>query len=151
MLFSLSFLASITYNKLLQMNQQLTILSAWTLSGNQVTLYASVPKMRKLYKFLNDNFTAIKEMDGGEKKLAYYFKLSQENFIDELNYLINFIATIRILYKGKEKNVYTRRQINAWNKTRKQLMDFEEKYKKHVIGLIRKIPYDLTENIASYL
>ena len=127
---------------------------SWTTtSDNQVTrLYASVPKVRKLYKFLNDNFFAIKnKLDKGEKELFWYFKLSQETFMDELNYLFYYTSTIRILVKGKERNLYTNRQVRSWDKTRRQLLDFEEKYKKYVIGFLTQIPCDLTENIASYL
>ena len=127
---------------------------SWTTtSDNQVTrLYASVPKVRKLYKFLNDNFFAIKnKLDKGEKEVFWYFKLSQETFMDELNYLIDYTSTIRILVKGKERNLYTNRQVRSWDKTRRQLLDFEEKYKKYVIGFLTQIPCDLTENIASYL
>ena len=144
---------------MIEINNQLKTLSyslmvSWTTtSDNQVMrLYASVPKVRKLFKFLNDNFFAIKnEMDNGEKELFWYFKLSQETFMDELNYLIDFTSTIRILVKGKERNLYTKRQLNSWIKTRRQVLDFEEKYKKYVIGLLTQIPCDLTENIASYL
>ena len=142
-----------------EINNQLKTLSyslmvSWTTtSDNQVTrLYASVPKVRKLYKFLNDNFFAIKnKLDKGEKEVFWYFKLSQETFMDELNYLIDYTSTIRILVKGKERNLYTNRQVRSWDKTRRQLLDFEEKYKKYVIGFLTQIPCDLTENIASYL
>ena len=142
-----------------EINNQLKTLSyslmvSWTTtSDNQVTrLYASVPKVRKLYKFLNDNFFAIKnKLDKGEKELFWYFKLSQETFMDELNYLFYYTSTIRILVKGKERNLYTNRQVRSWDKTRRQLLDFEEKYKKYVIGFLTQIPCDLTENIASYL
>ena len=87
----------------------------------------------------------------GEKELYRHFKLSQDNFMDNLNYLVCFVASIQMLVKGNEVNVYTKQQIKLWNKTHKQLMDFEKKYKTYVIRLIRKIPCDLTENIASYL
>ena len=138
------------------MQNQLSILSndaSQYLSENDVVprLYDSVPKVRKLYKFLNDRFSKMKKTMDGEKELHRHFKLSQEIFMDNLNYLVWFVAPIQMLVNGKEQNVYTERQINLWNKTHKQLTDFEEKYKKHVIGLIRKIPCDLTENIASYL
>ena len=93
----------------------------------------------------------MKKTTDGEKELNRHFKLSQEIFMDNFNYLIEFVAPIQLLVKGKERNLYSEHQINAWNKTHKQLMDFEKKYKKHVIGLIREIPCDLTENIASYL
>ena len=143
---------------MIEINNQLSTLSqsllfSWTSSENEVTrLYVSVPKVRKLYKFLNDRFSKMKHtMDNGEKELFWYFKLSHETFMTELNYLIEFTSTIRVLVKGKERNLYTKRQINSWNKTHKQLMEFEEKYKKHVIGFIRQIPCDLTEIIASYL
>ena len=90
-------------------------------------------------------------MNDGEKELFSYFKVSQETFMEEFNYLIYFSATITTLLKGKEKKMYTKRQINSWNKTRQQLLEFEEKYKKYIIGFITQIPRDLTENIASYL
>ena len=93
----------------------------------------------------------MKKTTDGEKELHRHFKLSQEIFIDDFNYLIEFVAPIQLLVKGKEKNLYSELQINSWNKTLKQLMDFEKKYKKHLIELIREIPCDLTENIASYL
>ena len=114
-------------------------------------LYDSVPKVRKLYKFLNDNFFKMKQTVDGEKELYQHFKLSQETFMDNLNYLICFVATIQMLVQGKEINVYTKRQINSWNKTERQLLNFEDKYKKYVIGLIKVIPSDLTKIIASYL
>ena len=114
-------------------------------------LYDSVPKVRKLYKFLNDNFFKMKQTVDGEKELYQHFKLSQETFMDNLNYLICFVATIQMLVQGKERNVYTERQINSWNKTHQQVLTFEDKYKKYVIGLIKVIPSDLTKIIASYL
>jgi len=138
------------------MQNQLSILSnnaSRQLSENDVMprIYDSVPKVRKLYKFLNDSFSKMKKTTDGEKELHRHFKLSQEIFMDNLNYLVCFVASIQMLVRGNEVNVYTERQIKLWNKTLKQLMDFEKKYKKHVIGFIREIPYDLTENIASYL
>jgi hypothetical protein len=138
------------------MQNQLSILSnnaSRQLSENDVMprIYDSVPKVRKLYKFLNDSFSKMKKTSDGEKELHRHFKLSQEIFMDDFNYLIEFVAPIQLLVKGKEKNLYSELQINSWNKTLKQLMDFEKKYKKHIIELIREIPYDLTENIASYL
>ena len=138
------------------MQNQLSILSnnaSRQLSENDVMprIYDSVPKVRKLYKFLNDSFSKMKKTTDGEKELHRNFKLSQEIFIDDFNYLIEFVAPIQLLVKGKEKKLYSELQINSWNKTLKQLMDFEKKYKKHLIELIREIPYDLTENIASYL
>ena len=114
-------------------------------------LYDSVPKVRKLYKFLNDNFFKMKQTVDGEKELYQHFKLSQETFMDNLNYLICFVATIQMLVQGKEINVYTKRQINSWNKTHRQVLTFEDNYKKYVIGLIKVIPSDLTKIIASYL
>ena len=114
-------------------------------------LYDSVPKVRKLYKFLNDNFFKMKQTVDGEKELYQHFKLSQETFMDNLNYLICFVATIQMLVQGKEINVYTERQINSWNKTHQQVLTFEDNYKKYVIGLIKVIPSDLTKIIASYL
>ena len=108
--------------------------------------------VRKLYKFLNDNVFAFKEkMDDGEKELFLYFNLSKDTFMEELNYLVDVTSTITVLVKGKERNLYTKRQLNSWNKTRKQLLDFEEKYKKYVIGLIRQVPCDLMKTISSYL
>jgi hypothetical protein len=138
------------------MQNQLSILSnnaSRQLSENDVMprIYDSVPKVRKLYKFLNDSFSKMKKTTDGEKELHRHFKLSQEIFMDNLNYLVCFVASIQMLVRGNEVNVYTERQIKLWNKTLKQLMDFEKKYKKHVIELIREIPCDLTENIASYL
>ena len=114
-------------------------------------LYDSVPKVRKLYKFLNDNFFKMKQTVDGEKELYQHFKLSQETFMDNLNYLICFVATIQMLVQGKEINVYTKRQINSWNKTHRQVLTFEDNYKKYVFGLIKVIPSDLTKFIASYL
>lgn len=141
---------------MLQINNQLSTLSndaSSYLSENDVVprIYDSVPKVRKLYKFLNDSFSKMKQTMDGEKELYRHFKLSQDNFMDNLNYLVCFVASIQMLVKGNEVNVYTKQQIKLWNKTHKQLMDFEKKYKTYVIRLIRKIPCDLTENIASYL
>ena len=136
-------------------NQLLTLSNdaSHHLTENDVVprLYDSVPKVRKLYKFLNDSFEKMKKTTDGEKELHRHFKLSQEIFMDNLNYLVCFVAPIQMLVRGNEVNVYTKRQIKLWNKTLKQLMVFEKKYKKHVIELIREIPCDLTENIASYL
>ena len=141
-----------------ELNNQLntlssSVLSSWTSTENQITrIYVSVPKVRKLYKFLNDNVFAFKEkMDDGEKELFLYFNLSKDTFMEELNYLVDVTSTITVLVKGKERNLYTKRQLNSWNKTRKQLLDFEEKYKKYVIGLIRQVPCDLMKTISSYL
>jgi hypothetical protein len=134
------------------MQNQLSILSN-DASENDVAsrLYNSVPKVRKLYKFLNDRFSKMKQTMDGEKELHRHFKLSQDIFMDNLNYLVCFAAPIKMLIRGNEVNVYTERQIKLWNKTHRQLVDFEKKYKKHVIGFIKQIPCDLTENIASYL
>ena len=137
-----------------EMKNQLSTLSIAVLQlSNDVVpaIYDSVPNVRKLYKFLNDNFFKMKQTMDGEKELYQHFKLSQETFMDNLNYLICFVATIQMLVQGKERNVYTERQINSWNKTHQQVLTFEDKYKKYVIGLIKVIPSDLTKIIASYL
>ena len=137
-----------------EMKNQLSTLSIAVLQhSNDVVpaIYDSVPNVRKLYKFLNDNFFKMKQTVDGEKELYQHFKLSQETFMDNLNYLICFVATIQMLVQGKERNVYTERQINSWNKTHQQVLTFEDKYKKYVIGLIKVISSDLTKIIASYL
>ena len=154
----LSFVVCIKTKQSNKMNTQLATLSASLATSlasptdDTTRLHLSIPKIRKLYKFLNDNFFAIKDkMDDGEKELVWHFNISKETFMDEFDYLIEFSATITRIVKRKERTLYTARQINSWNKTRKQLLDFEEKYKKYIIGIISQIPCDLTQTIASYL
>ena len=152
----LSLILSINYYTMFthEMKNQLSILSiAVSHHSTDVVpaLYDSVPNVRKLYKFLNDHFFKMMQTIEGEKELYTYFNLSQKTFMDNLNYLICFVATIQMLVQGKERNVYTKRQIKSWNKTHRQLLTFEDNYKKYAIGLIKVIPSDLTEIIASYL
>ena len=107
----LSFVVCIKTNQSNKMNTQtqLAILSAslatslTSTSDDTTRLHLSIPKIRKLYKFLNDNFFAIKEkMDDGEKELFWHFNISQETFMDEFDYLIQFSATITRIVKRKE-------------------------------------------------
>jgi hypothetical protein len=142
---------------MLEINNQLnklssSLLSSWALSEIEATqLYVSVPKVRKLYKFLNDTFVKMKEKSEIENKVFLYFTLSQETIMAEMEFLNYFAATTKIIIKGKERNLYNKRQTNSWDKTCRQLVDFENKCKKHMVQIIIQIPSDLTETIASYL
>ncbi len=143
---------------MIEINTQLnalttSFLSSWTSEMNVTQLYASVPKVRKIYKFLNDNFgKMIKERSEDDNMIVFsYFTISQNTIMDEMEYLTCVAATTQILINGKERNLYSDKQINSWNKTYRQLTDFEKKCKKYMVQIITQIPSDLTETISSYL
>ena len=155
---SLFFTPLLTHQTMIELNTQLnalttSFLSSWSSSEMDVTqLYVSVPKVRKIFKFLNDNFgKMMKERSEDENSVVFsYFTISQKTIMVEIEYLIG-VSTTQILINGKERNLYSDKQIKSWNKTYRQLTDFEKKCKKYMVQIITQIPSDLTETISSYL